>query len=585
MIQGLKRAVRSEGVGRTILRLAWTAGPVTYLALQVGYYLAYGESVPTTLFFYFAGYTVVAGLTAVLVRIVFRATHGERVARDRVSLERCLALLPGLLLQARDRALDGYDDESARQVAARYLLQNPDATELAVSSAIRDLGGTRDLAYSFQRIEVFRRNGMMTRVLAESQRIQRDVAGMVDRLQAVAPVTAQLVADRAAGSPPSKAAGHRRVEGFIERALAADSTDDTALLTLSDIEEIFGLAIEFLSGRSFPLVLFRFEGDAKTREAWNELERARREYRTRLRSRNSRLRLIAELLSKRLPDYIPGSPRLTGVPQLMKAVSSAMERWARSIRAPRIRPLLDSDVDAFRRAVAVYRQLEGSDAALVRCHARLMSTARAYQELVHLNAGRSGRVSQVVGWIGSQFRVEQREISLTENQRLAFARSVDEVLSSLGTSSDPEHLRTAAVDIIGQLERSVALYRTEYQQAIELSKAPTFSAIEPGLSRRVLVDWVTAIVSDLDESPQEYYVRRVAQLTRYHGMVLDEKSRPALARKLGIDPELLGDDASQAEQSETPWAQPLARVPQLSPRLSAALRGVPAPSEEDKDVE
>jgi hypothetical protein len=572
LMRGLKRAVQSEGIGRTAVRLAWTAGPVTYLALQGGYYIAYQQPVPTPIFFYFAGYTVVAGLAAVLVRIVYRATRGERIEQDQRALDRSLGVLPGLVLHARDHALAGYDEESARMIAARYLLQNPDATELAVSSAIRDLGGSRDLAYSFQRIEVFRRNGMYSRVKVESQSIERDVEALTAQLIERSPITAQLVADRAAGLPPRKASGRRRVEGFLERALAADSIDDSTLLTLADIEEILGLAIEILSGRSFPLVLFHFEGDNRPRAAWNELERARREYRTRLRARNSRLRLVAEILSKRLPDYLPGTPRLTAVPQLISAVSAALESWAGSLNGLRFRFTRDTDIETIRKAISAYSQLEEADRQLSRCHKRLVSTARAYQDLIHLSSSREKHDSQVQQWIGAQFRMEQKEISLQESQRLMFARKTDETIADLGPARTADELRSAAVDIIGHLEAFIPLYRTEVQQAIELSRAPTFSSIEAGLSRKVLVDWVTALVAEVDGSPQEYYVGRIMQLTRYHGVVLDDRSRPAIARQLNIDPALLITESTVGEANETPWAQPLARVPELSASLTEAVR-------------
>ncbi len=567
LFRGLGRAVRSEGIGRTVLRLAWTAGPVTYVALQVGYYIAYGEPVPATIFFYFAGYTLVAGLTAVLVRVVYRATRGVQLEEDRASLERCLAALPPLLLRARDTALSAYDEQSARLIAARHLLQNPDATELAVSSAIRELGGSRDLAYSFQRIEVFRRNGMSSMVEAEYRGVSNEVGRLVEELAHSAPVTARLVADRAMGNPPSKSVGHERVEGFIERALAADSTDDTSLLTLADIEEIMGLAIELLSGREFPMVLFRFQGDRQASEAWSELERTRREYRTRLRSRNSRLRVLGELLAERIPEYLPAAPSLTAIPQLLTAVVEALESWARNLRGPRLRRRQQTEIEGFRRAVSVYRKLEEADRALVRCHARLAQSARHYRQLISQYSSPIDRPAQVARWIGSLFGVERKEIKLTEQQRFVCARRVDAIIQTLGRAATEEALRAVAVEIISSFESYIPFYRTEVQQAIELSRSPSFSSIEPGLSRKVLVDWVTALVEELDDSPQEYYVRRITQLVRYHGLVLNERNRTAIARQLGLEEQLLAPGELIHQQPETPWAQPPARVTPLSERL------------------
>ena len=59
ILRRIRGAVGKEHLGKTLLQLAWTAGPVTYLALQGGYFIGYGKSAPVQVFIYFAGYTVV----------------------------------------------------------------------------------------------------------------------------------------------------------------------------------------------------------------------------------------------------------------------------------------------------------------------------------------------------------------------------------------------------------------------------------------------------------------------------------------------------------------------------------------------
>ncbi|HJK97804.1 MAG TPA: hypothetical protein RMF84_11305, partial [Polyangiaceae bacterium LLY-WYZ-14_1] len=78
-----------------------------------GYLLGYGEAAPASLFVYFGVYTIIAGVVAILVRLIYQVTRGRDVERGTRVLRDCLDQLPRLLLAARDRALESYTAEDA----------------------------------------------------------------------------------------------------------------------------------------------------------------------------------------------------------------------------------------------------------------------------------------------------------------------------------------------------------------------------------------------------------------------------------------------------------------------------------------
>jgi hypothetical protein len=561
--------MRRESWGRHVLQLAWTAGPVTYLALQGGYYLAYGEPAPPAIFFYFGGYTVVAGLTALIVRVFYQATRGEQRATEERQIETALAELPRLLLLARDHALQRYSSDDAPLVGARHLLQNPDASELAVAVAIRDLGGDRDLAYTFQRIEVFRRNGMLSRVHAEREQNARGIEALVESVAERSPETALLVSQRSHGRSPDKSQGRGRIEGFIERALAAESKDDTSFLTLADVEEVIGLVIELIAGRTFPLVVFHFDGDRRIKEAWGGLERARKEFRTKRRARDSRLRRAAETLSHRVPGYVPGNPLLDDTGALIGACAKALTSWQKELTGIRLKRPAPGEQERFKTAVAAWKRLEESDLALQRCHKRLLVTAHHYESVVADRKNRpehtptSRRSAQGV-------RAEQREIELTEAQQRSVAKRVSALLAVVEPASDsrdeiaPVRLRTFTVDLVTELERHIPLYRTDVQQAIELSKAPIFTSIEPGLSQRVRVEWARALISEVRDNTESYLRRRISQLIQFHALIMDLPTQQRLARQLDIEADAVPTEGDAGEAADAPWAHPPVPVPKFT---------------------
>ncbi|MGC9311733.1 MAG: hypothetical protein ACP5IA_03500, partial [Sediminispirochaetaceae bacterium] len=165
------RAARKESWGRTVIQLAWTAGPVTYLALQGGYHLGYGTNAPSRLFIYFAMYTAIAGLFAILMRFLYQVTRGQELEKGEEALSRCLARLPELILLARNETLLYYDEENRKLLAAKYLLENPDAVTETIKTAVMDIGGDPAVAQAAQQIEIYRRNGLYARIEDERTRV------------------------------------------------------------------------------------------------------------------------------------------------------------------------------------------------------------------------------------------------------------------------------------------------------------------------------------------------------------------------------------------------------------------------------
>jgi hypothetical protein len=576
LVRDIHRALRRESWGRNIIQLAWTAGPVTYLALQGGYMLGYGQPAPPALLIYFGVYTVIAGVVALLARLIYQVTRGKDVERGTRILRDCLDQLPRLLLAARDAALASYSEDDARLLAAQHLLTNPDATELAVAAAIRDLGGSRDLAYTFQRIEVFRRNGMPGRVEAEHSRIEAEVDRLCGELEARSPDTAAMVRRRSHGQSPSKRRGRRRTEGFIERGLAAESEDNRRLMSLTDVEEILTFAMELLAGRSLLLVTFEFAGDRRIADAWAALERTRREFRARLRSRNSRLRIAAEQLSSRVEGVVPSIARIRDLSELRDDIVAAIDAWARELDRPRLRKLPRHEVDAFRRAMNAYRYLEQANDQLHRSHGRMVEAVERYQAIVEARTSSEETIGFAVDG-GDGVRITESEIGLDERARIGLARATRSILDHADVWKTESidlpgaDILGVAVEILSAIEDHLPLYRSDVQQAIELSRAPTIESLEPGLSADVRAGWAAALIDEVQENHAEYALRRVAQLVRFHGLRLGDRARGRIADQFGIDPDALQTLDRSAQHEESPWSRTPLQIPQRSPQLRRTL--------------
>ncbi|MFP4162199.1 MAG: hypothetical protein ACLFSK_09510, partial [Ectothiorhodospira sp.] len=81
-----QRAVKRVRVSRNLLKLAWTAGPVTGIGLYGGYYIGYGRAPATDLLIYFTTFTILSGLLGLLAAIVYDTTYGAAKERARMDL-------------------------------------------------------------------------------------------------------------------------------------------------------------------------------------------------------------------------------------------------------------------------------------------------------------------------------------------------------------------------------------------------------------------------------------------------------------------------------------------------------------------
>jgi hypothetical protein len=578
----VRLALRKESWGRTALQLAWTAGPVTYLALQGGYILGYGQSAPSNLFIYFAGYTLIAGVAAIVVRVIYNATRGREVEEGKEALNGALDQLPRLILAARSAALRSYAPDDAHIVAAYHLLSNPESSEEMIGIAIRDLGGSEKLAVAFRRMEAYRRQGLAVMVARERSLHEADIARFYEQLRQTSPDLAYWIAERAAGRAPDRRRGRRRTEGFLERTLTAAEGDDLSYMSGGDAQELLSLTAELLAGRRFPLILFRYQGARDAASAWAELDSARREYRSRVRSRNSRLRTAAEALGDGLDQVLPSVARIVGTRSLVDAVAGALR--SEVARLTRRRPATaehDRAAGRVRHAIHRYGELERSTEQLERSHARLARAMRRYYEVTERYAGES---ESGIGLDSDDSRpgvlIDEREIALGERARHAIARDLRARLVAMqlwnkdDIEADIVAFRELAVGIVGELERHLQLYRTEIQQAIELNRAPYFEALAPGLSPAVRAEWVVALVNEVEDDVPGYALKRVEQLVRFHGLRLEGPTVRLLGDRLGIPESSLEElQKSVGAQSASPPHPPVT-VPKLAAELREKLAGV-----------
>ncbi len=574
-VSRLTRALRKESWGRNFIQLAWTAGPVTYLALNGGYFIGFGVPAPPELFLYFGGYTIIAGAFAVVVRIGYNALHGAENERMETALTDVMGRIPELIAEARNRNLETYEGDDRVLLAAKYLLDNSDATEQMVQQAILDLTGDDALATGVRSIEVYRRAGLFERVRDVQSTIAGRLASALPSIEFRSESVAEQVRRRFAGVVAPKHQGRARVEGFIERTLAAGESDSYDLMSLSDAEEILTLTFEFLAGRSFTYFSLQYVGAQSLRDLERHLERARRELREAIHVRNSRLRVLAEYLNEseaihRVPAAIPVIHAIDDVyTNVRRAVDDVYLEMKRRTEAekPRFTP---DEARFFRSLIHLWDALHRANETVDRRRVMLGRVLREYEKSVRTT--RSAARILAPRQTGDGVRLMPRHISLTVTERLRLALKVADVVNdtalrarftrassadaydagSFMTRDGYKHLAVSTAILLDQM---IELGNGELQSAIEASAAANIGSIEAGLSRETRIGWGVALVREINNDVGTAAGRLVASLAYYHGMRITPEAIDHLVGEYGAQETLLrrfSVDNSPSEPTSPP---------------------------------
>ncbi len=590
-------ALHKESLGRSLLKLAWTAGPVTYLGLHAGYRIGFGAEAPQQLIIYFAAYTAIAGLISVGMRVAYRTVRGEREEEARRKGSEILDKLIDLVPAVRNAILESYDPSNRPAVSGLWILQNPDAGETAVEITVRELTGSKRLGETIREIEAYRRLGMSALVRHRREEVSHLLEGRLSEVDKKSPALARLVRDRFSGVVVRKSEGWDRTEGFLERAFAAGEEDNLDLMTLTDVEEVVTLTFELLAGRRIPLASVRYSGSMGFIQAFQRLQQARRNLRHSIRVRNGRLRVLAE----RLNDH----PYIDRVAAAITSIASANEVSRNVIRAladihknlsrqPRLgfgkrRGDIDQRaIDTFRRLIRLYAALYSANLMVRKRYVAFRRDLKAYDEARRRFAGSSLAVL-TEGEQGTGVRITKRYLGLDDSKRTELVEGLSEILGSVDqdqgrVSMSNQRYRHLGLEMAFLLDRVLNLGRPELQYAVEGSPATNLGTLELGLTRDVKIGWALAMVGEIHEDMTRTIQRLLQGVVYYHGISLSEESMGRIGTEFGVGAAalrgLLPREDGLPEPLTTNIQNQLLDIPPIPPEYRSLVGLSEAPQEE-----
>lgn len=548
-------AARAEPWQVTILKLAWTAGPATFIAASLGYYLGFGTVAPFENLRFFFYFTIISGLVGLAAGIFTRATYGERRKEAEGDLLEVVDRLPDLIAAIRDLHLSTLEPEVRRLEAVGLLLQRVDLDSGALALAVEDLGAGRELAASVAKIDIYRLAGLHSRVAELVEEVKEAAAPVLVALAEWAPQVAELLGDRLAGRAPSFNDGIPRDHNFIERTLSAMEQEDEWLMTLPDAEEMLVLACELINGRSIPMLLFTYRGRWDLVRATDQLEQRRNLYRIANATVVSRLKGLVALLGESGEAAVENATRGMEAASLLARAEAGiceLNRTVRelsadtSVRSEQHDTRLRSCLLTLKLALGIYEAMQRAAKQAARRHTVFLRTIEKWecsmephQALEMVAPSPRHRGLQVI----------EKRIELTSEQRLAFSQRIvalfrdygirsrgDRILYRHGQHDCPltaEVARSLTMEVASALQPFVDISRPEIQRAIDVSNASNLHGLETALSARTKGAWGAAAAAEVEDDLGSAAERLAATLVNTYRVELSESAVTFLHHRYG----------------------------------------------------
>lgn len=544
----LARSMRRVRISRSLLGLAWTAGPVTALGLYTGYYIGFRQPPSQEQLMYFVSFTVFSGLMAIAAKVVYDSTWGHASERAQRTVTEVTDKLANLILAVRNLMVAGLDDEVREREAAIQLLQRVDLEPTGVAMAVHQLTGDRELGQILGDIDTYRRAGLFSRI----QDIQADTSerfeAAITRLQSVAPGAAEVLRLRYEGDIALLRHGVPRPDHFIATVLAAIEQDDLLLITMPDVEAMLVLAFELISGREIPMLIFGYRGRWRLAAALDRMERKRSRYRIAQASGASRIRSLASWLVEAgvtdyeaVPEGMPSTQLVERVTEVLDRLSEELREQANQVAKGDIeqRASLRARADIMATALRLHRAGYEAYARIGELHADFLEAAEEWAQLQERTRGSTAELQ--VGPHGRGVHILEKVVSLEDEERkevcLHLARYMREQhlenqenkarferRSERDNPLTPGSARQLAIEVGLALEPYIHLSYPEIQRGVGATLATYLGDLEPGMSATEKRIVGQAMADDVEQDTSQAAEQLALALVRHYRVNLSDEA-------------------------------------------------------------
>lgn len=583
LLSRLSNTAEDEAWLYKILSLTWTAGPVTAVGLYLSYWLAYKKLPNLDLLFYFGTFALFTGLISLVSSIFYKLTIETRKKDSQRILLDVITELPELILTVRNENIAHLNSPDKKFTAAAYLLEDPDASESSLVTAVELITQCPEMARKVAEFETYRKKGLFS--LIEEQRLQT-IETYEEELKALReqdPYVARLIYRRLQGKPPSKAVGRVRERGFLKHIIAAQICQNLRLIRLKDTEELLTLVLELLLGRRYTVLRWKLSGGHPLAEAARKRDRLKQRHN---RFINRRIQITEDLVDI-LEEYLDVSDIHLDENEEQLSEANLYQLSSKTQELEKLDHLdqrerdevIKEAQDKIRELVRLMNALKVSTDKMTALIKDFYRIRRQYGANLPLNFLKNRS--------GSGIYFERTQIRLTAEQKVRLAEqlsgllrpfSINRTHTQILLESDdfappqtlsPYMIASLTNDIFVALNKYINLSEVVTRDALEASTSIYISPIEWGLSKRTKFGWLTASVEEIENRLGPVAYKTAQRMIKYFsgrlspqhlhflkeefGIQLDETQAADLARR--TPPAVTTPSVSESHVKTTTWSR------------------------------
>lgn len=268
----LASSIHRTDIKATILSIVWAAGPVTIIAITLGYYLSHGTRVPLVTVAYFSLYVFFVGLVGFISKIIFDSLkHRKQEQMQEIFLSVIEESYQNLYLSKKLNIANLTDQVRDNKIANEILSKShPTSKEIFY---IFNLHFDKEIAEFAEVIYLHHENGFPLET-EENKRKLRKYYKQINNNENLPIDLKKKFLKALAGEYATLKQGVERKPGFLSKIY--NSAGQYGLFDLDDASNAISLFIELLSGRKiyYFKVISKFD-DVKKDYLFKSIEKLR----------------------------------------------------------------------------------------------------------------------------------------------------------------------------------------------------------------------------------------------------------------------------------------------------------------------
>ncbi|WP_395167312.1 hypothetical protein [Francisella salimarina] len=271
-VSELISSIHRADIKAAILSILWAAGPVTIIAITLGYYLSHGQGVPLVTVAYFSFYVFFVGLVGFISKIIFDSIkHREKELMQ----DKFLSVIEESyqsLYMSKKLTLSNLTDQVRDNKIAYEILAKSHPTSKEIFYAFK-LHFNKEMAEFAEIIYLYRDNGFPIDTPSNKRKL-RSFYKQINSNQSIPDDLRIKFQNALVGKYSDLKKGLDRKIGFLSKIYSSAGVYN--LYDLEDASNVITLFIELLSGRKiyYLKAVSKFE-DTKKDYLFNSIEKLR----------------------------------------------------------------------------------------------------------------------------------------------------------------------------------------------------------------------------------------------------------------------------------------------------------------------